>query len=357
MKIREKDNFKRKFVLTEPNDIAKQTMNNAKEENVFLESNTTQRSATVLTVLEADMDENDTDTESDTDNVFADSIVKNTIIDKSETVVIENETLDSDVDQSDYLTIEINKENTDEESKSPLRKYISNGPETFIKTETIVKTETFVNTEKLSNDDKSIHFLSNSKSDHESRYVLQWMIFSSSKISECIVRFKPDITDHDWLYITALVQEDNNDPQAYVGKVVLEHLLSGQKYLVQISLKEDINEYKEFWFRTEKQEYAVNVEVETDNVEDNFEENVDENQFLFEEIGSGSDALIEEMSGSGFDAINEISGSGSTDQTSTLKPKSPKGKIVLHKNIDISSDSTNLPSSMLLTLLIFISLV
>lgn len=65
-------------------------------------------------------------------------------------------------------------------------------------------------------------------------------MISPSPVTECLVKFRlydelESLDDNDWLFFTAVVTQDGED--TYVGKVTLEHLLPGQKYIVHIASK------------------------------------------------------------------------------------------------------------------------
>ena len=101
-------------------------------------------------------------------------------------------------------------------------------------------------------------------SDHETKYTLEWLVFSPSPITECTVKFRLydeglqslSVTDNDddWLFFTASVTQDGED--TFVGKVTLEHLLPGQRYIVHIASKNahQYNTFSEQFLFTTKEE-------------------------------------------------------------------------------------------------------
>jgi len=96
--------------------------------------------------------------------------------------------------------------------------------------------------------------ISHEDSDHETKYTLEWLIFSPSPVTECTVKFRLydehddeslNDTDNDdaWLFFTASVTQDGE--ATFVGKVTLEHLLPGQTYIVHIASK-NAHQYNTF---------------------------------------------------------------------------------------------------------------
>ena len=90
-------------------------------------------------------------------------------------------------------------------------------------------------------------------SDHETKYTLEWLVFSPSPVTECTVKFRlydeglkslsDTDNDDDWLFFTASVTQDGED--TFVGKVTLEHLLPGKTYIVHIASK-NAHQYNTF---------------------------------------------------------------------------------------------------------------
>jgi len=115
-------------------------------------------------------------------------------------------------------------------------------------------------------------FTSASDGTDMTKYVLEWIVISTTEVSECNIRFKVDDDSKDWMYITANVKKDEAD--TYVGKVTLEHLQPGKKYVVQIASKnaDAYNEFSEnFKFATKGlpgKELQEDFLSETNNMKD-----------------------------------------------------------------------------------------
>eukprot|EP00092_Neocalanus_flemingeri_P008763 GFUD01009436.1.p1 GENE.GFUD01009436.1~~GFUD01009436.1.p1 ORF type:complete len:618 (+),score=134.10 GFUD01009436.1:101-1954(+) len=126
------------------------------------------------------------------------------------------------------------------------------------------------------------------------KYVLEWIVISATEVIECNIRFKIDDDGKDWMFITANTKKVESD--TYAGKVTLEHLQPGKRYVVQIASKneEDYNDFGEsFSFATKE---IPNIETleeellsETDYLKE-YETESDEGSglnILFSHEGSG----------------------------------------------------------------------
>jgi len=120
---------------------------------------------------------------------------------------------------------------------------------------------------------KPAQFTSAADGTDMTKYVLEWIVISHSEVSECNIRFKIDDGSHDWLFITASVKKA--EPDTYVGKVTLEHLKPGSRYVVQIASKngDNYNNFSEaFIFATKgypnKEHLEEDLLSETDYLEE-----------------------------------------------------------------------------------------
>merc|ERR1711970_524703 len=82
---------------------------------------------------------------------------------------------------------------------------------------------------------KPAQFTSAADGTDMNKYVLEWVVISHSEVAECNIRFKIDDNSKEWMFITANVKKV--EPDTYVGKVTLEHLKPGSRYVVQIASK------------------------------------------------------------------------------------------------------------------------
>merc|ERR1711970_12862 len=123
------------------------------------------------------------------------------------------------------------------------------------------------------------------------KYVLEWVVISHSEVAECNIRFKIDDDSKEWMFITANVKKV--EPDTYVGKVTLEHLKPGSRYVVQIASKngDNYNNFSEaFIFATKGYPNKEHLEEDLLSETDYLEEYESEVQ---QEEGSGSNNVGE----------------------------------------------------------------
>lgn len=140
---------------------------------------------------------------------------------------------------------------------------------------------------------KPAQFTSAADGTDMTKYVLEWIVISHSEVSECNIRFKIDDGSHDWLFITASVKKA--EPDTYVGKVTLEHLKPGSRYVVQIASKngDNYNNFSEaFIFATKGYPNKEHLEEDLLSETDYLEEYETEVQ---QEEGSGSNNVGEKI--------------------------------------------------------------
>jgi len=143
-------------------------------------------------------------------------------------------------------------------------------------------------------------FTSSADGTDMTKYVLEWIVISASEVSECNIRFKIDDDRKDWMFITANVKKVESD--TYAGKVTLEHLNAGKRYVVQIASKnaDDYNDFGEsFTFATKEDPSKENLE----------EDLLSETEFL-KEYETEVQPAIESEEGSGLNHVLSYEGSG-----------------------------------------------
>ena len=150
--------------------------------------------------------------------------------------------------------------------------------------------EDFTNGSSLTEDIERFELAGNARvlssldSEHDTRYSLEWLVISPSEVLESTVKFRvEDGGENDWYFITAKLRKD--EPDVFVGKVVLEHLIPGTEYRVHIASKNlhDYNSFSDSFFFTTK--HTENTD--TENLPE--EELIEEVNATMEDIeGSGS---------------------------------------------------------------------
>jgi len=153
------------------------------------------------------------------------------------------------------------------------------------------------------------------------KYVLEWIVISDSEVTECIIKFKIDNEGKDWMFITANVKQV--ELKAYAGKVSLEHLTPGAKYIVQISTKSDTinSEFGEtFLFSTKEhttiEDLVYNQLSDTEYLKD-YETEVEATDQL--EESSGLDISMKESSGIEEDIIVSPDATDFLSETISIK--------------------------------------
>jgi len=135
------------------------------------------------------------------------------------------------------------------------------------------------------------------------KYVLEWIVISASEVSECTIRFKVDDDRRDWMFITANVKKVEAETNTYAGKVTLEHLKSGKRYVVQIASKnaDNYNEFGESFIFTTKEDPNKILLIE----EENHPETED-----FKEYEQEIEPAVEQEEASGLNNLFSTEGSG-----------------------------------------------
>ena len=167
----------------------------------------------------------------------------------------------------------------------------------------------------------SVHFTSRADSDHTTKYTLEWLIISSTEVRECTVKFRIDQENQDWYYITAILKQDGAD--TFVGKVTLEHLKPGQRYVVHIATKnaDNMESFSEnFLFTTIEDEEGQSENSGDNLIESDFLQDVLVEDITDEISGSGENFNYLE---SNLDPYDTFSKSSTVPNTS---PKAPKKK-------------------------------
>jgi len=205
---------------------------------------------------------------------------------------------------------------------------------------------------------KPAQFTSAADGTDMTKYVLEWVVISHSEVAECNIRFKIDDNSKDWMFITANVKKD--EPDTYVGKVTLEHLKPGSRYIVQIASKnaDDYNNFSEsFVFATKGypnkesleedlisgndylQEYETDIKLEEGSGFVNIEEDLIESEKKSPEKISLEDDVFLPVVPS--DKI-EVEGSG--DSGSGIAPKTKIPSISTKDATDaVDKKDTKLP--------------
>eukprot|EP00090_Calanus_glacialis_P003066 TRINITY_DN12217_c0_g1_i1.p1 TRINITY_DN12217_c0_g1~~TRINITY_DN12217_c0_g1_i1.p1 ORF type:complete len:608 (-),score=110.53 TRINITY_DN12217_c0_g1_i1:469-2292(-) len=150
---------------------------------------------------------------------------------------------------------------------------------------------------------KPAQFTSAADGTDMTKYVLEWIVISTTEVSECNIRFKIDDDSKDWMFITANVKKV--EPDAFVGKVTLEHLHPGKRYVVQVASKnaDDYNDFSEsFTFATKENPEKENFEEDLLSETNNF---VSETDYMQE-----YETDVEPAEGSGIDFAIPYEGSG-----------------------------------------------
>jgi len=231
---------------------------------------------------------------------------------------------------------------------------------------------------------KPAQFTSAADGTDMTKYVLEWIVISTTEVSECNIRFKIDDDSRDWMFITANVKKV--EPDTFVGKVTLEHLHPGKRYVVQVASKnaDEYNDFSEsFTFATKghpnkenleddllsetndlisetdyMQEYETDVEpsegsgisipfegssIEEDIVlpneaDDIFSKKMEIEEDVFLPVASSEKYDIEE------DIVTAIEGSG--EDGSGVVPKRPMSAVSPKQSadaVDMNSENTELP--------------
>ena len=117
--------------------------------------------------------------------------------------------------------------------------------------------------------------LSPSDSDKRTSYTLEWLVISPSEVTQANVKFRVDDPDQEeekeWFYITANIKKE--EPDVYVGKVVLQHLIPATRYRVHIATRNehDYTSFSESFFFTTKDDEEPE-EDQHDKVEEHEEQ-------------------------------------------------------------------------------------
>jgi len=230
--------------------------------------------------------------------------------------------------------------------------------------------EATASTEVLSIIAKPAQFTSAADGTDMTKYVLEWVVISTTEVSECNIRFKIDDDSKDWMFITANVKKA--EPDTYIGKVTLEHLKPGDRYVVQIASKnaDDYNAFSEsFTFATKGypnkeqleeellseteylQEYETEVEPAegsgVDIIEDmtppneakeSFPDKMEIEEDVFLPVAPSEKMEIDE------DIVPPLEGSG--DDGSGVLPKRPISAVSPKKAVDavdVNSENSELP--------------
>jgi len=157
---------------------------------------------------------------------------------------------------------------------------------------------------------KPAQFTSAADGTDMNKYVLEWVVISHSEVAECNIRFKIDDDSKEWMFITANVKKA--EPDTYVGKVTLEHLKPGSRYVVQIASKnaDDYNNFSEsFVFATKGYPNKENLE----------EDLLSENEYLQEYETDGKQ--------------EEGSGANNMEEKPSEIAETPRGKIELEDGV------------------------
>jgi len=165
------------------------------------------------------------------------------------------------------------------------------------------------------------------------KYVLEWVVISHSEVAECNIRFKIDDDSKEWMFITANVKKA--EPDTYVGKVTLEHLRPGSRYVVQIASKnaDDYNNFSEsFVFATKGYPNKENLE----------EDLLSENEYLQEyetdgkqEEGSGTNNIEDKINQAAETIPEKIE-----LEDDVFLPVAPSDKMDLEEDIVPSSEGS-----------------
>jgi len=121
------------------------------------------------------------------------------------------------------------------------------------------------------------------------KYVLEWIVISASEVTECNIKYTTEGDRKDWIFKTAFMKKV--DSETYAGKVTLDHLKPGKRYIVQIASKNahTFSEYgDEFFFGTKEDQIEATSTEEIFSETDYFEEYETDSQPVYEtEEGSG----------------------------------------------------------------------
>ena len=114
--------------------------------------------------------------------------------------------------------------------------------------------------------------LSPRDSDKRTSYTLEWLVISPSEVTQANVKFRADDPDQEeeeeWFYITANIKKE--DPDVFVGKVVLQHLIPATRYRVHIATRNehDYTSFSESFFFTTKDDEESEDQDQHDKVEE-----------------------------------------------------------------------------------------